>query len=67
MDGLWVEVSKSAVLLVDCSHVDAPPKLKWKKKLAAELQLPVTDIELEFSKRTSRRDRRANDPNDPWG
>ena len=61
------EVSKSPVLLVDCSQVNAPPKLKWKKKLAAELKFPVTDIELEFSKRTSRRDRRANDPNDPWG
>ena len=62
-----VEVSKAAVLLVDCSDAGAAPRLKWKMKLAAELKLPISDIELEFSRRTSRRDRRANDPNDPWG
>ena len=62
-----IDISKSSVILVDCELPTSPPRLKWKRKLAADLGLNIGAIELEFSAKTARRDRRAVDPADPWG
>ena len=62
-----IDISKSSAILVDCQLSSAPPKLKWKGKLAADLGLDIGASELEFSTKTARRSRRTEDPADPWG
>lgn len=62
-----LEVQQAAVAMVSCDSPTSPPKLLWKRKLAAQLGINVATVELSFAAKTVRKTRRSEDPSDPWG